>query len=154
MTDRPNVDPARVQRALKQRIYLLGRDGLQFTVHGSTGSRYKVSIGQLGSRCNCFDAKRGHFCKHQIFCHHRVLRLDLKDIRFVYDDETLERLKEVNVVKQRFGECPVCFEDVEQDGEEPLWHCQVECGNSAHQDCIDMWFKGHNTCPMCRAAAR
>tara|TARA_R110002050_G_scaffold147012_1_gene272613 strand:- start:1385 stop:2539 length:1155 start_codon:yes stop_codon:yes gene_type:complete len=50
------------------------------------------------------------------------------------------------------SECPICFEDLEESGEELVW-CRATCGNNMHKDCIDMWSKkaGPVDCPMCRS---
>ncbi|KAK1278838.1 RING-H2 finger protein ATL5 [Acorus gramineus] len=45
-------------------------------------------------------------------------------------------------------ECSVClseFEEGEKGRRLPI------CGHGFHIDCIDMWFKSHETCPLCRS---
>lgn len=48
-------------------------------------------------------------------------------------------------------ECPVCLTNFEpEDGLRLL----PACKHIFHQDCIDMWFDSHSTCPLCRASLR
>ncbi|XP_028787007.1 RING-H2 finger protein ATL2-like [Neltuma alba] len=46
-------------------------------------------------------------------------------------------------------ECPVCLSEFEE-GESG--RVLPKCNHSFHVDCVDMWFKTHSTCPVCRAA--
>lgn len=46
-------------------------------------------------------------------------------------------------------ECPVCLTDFEL--EDNLRLLPV-CKHIFHQECIDMWFDSHSTCPLCRAS--
>ncbi|KAH0461219.1 hypothetical protein IEQ34_008794 [Dendrobium chrysotoxum] len=43
--------------------------------------------------------------------------------------------------------CPVCLSEFE-DGEAVRF--PPECGHCFHVECIDMWFRWHSTCPVCR----
>ncbi|KAF7834530.1 RING-H2 finger protein ATL2 [Senna tora] len=45
-------------------------------------------------------------------------------------------------------ECAVCLSEFEE-GE--TGRVLPKCNHSFHTDCIDMWFKTHSTCPLCRA---
>lgn len=69
---------ARIERALSQRLFLVGRQvspQLQsFAVLGSTGNVYDVVISQTPS-CTCPDHAKGNLCKHILFVFLRVLRL-------------------------------------------------------------------------------
>lgn len=51
-------------------------------------------------------------------------------------------------VKEIGTECPVCL-SVFADGEEVRQLCV--CKHSFHSSCINMWFKDHSNCPICRA---
>lgn len=44
------------------------------------------------------------------------------------------------------AECTICISDVEL-GEEVL---QLPCKHWFHEECVVMWLKQHNTCPVCR----
>lgn len=51
------------------------------------------------------------------------------------------------------SDCPICFEEFEQDKIDTIDFCKV-CGNNIHQECFDMWkaSKGSNvTCVYCRS---
>lgn len=60
---------ARIQRAKKQRLYLLTITNEQrnptFAILGSTGNVYTVSFGNGSPKCNCVD--------HRVRCEVRVL---------------------------------------------------------------------------------
>jgi len=73
----------RIGRALSQRLFLVKRDEIirdeigairaGFTVLGSTGNVYRVTIGRL-VQCTCPDHQKGNICKHIIFVMVRVLK--------------------------------------------------------------------------------
>ena len=44
-------------------------------------------------------------------------------------------------------DCQICFEKF-QDADKIY---KLPCKHLFHKECIDTWFKGHNTCPVCRA---
>ncbi|KAM7260815.1 hypothetical protein ACFE04_026290 [Oxalis oulophora] len=44
-------------------------------------------------------------------------------------------------------ECAVCLSEL-IDGEKT--RLLPKCNHGFHVDCIDMWFKSHSTCPLCR----
>lgn len=46
-------------------------------------------------------------------------------------------------------ECAVCLSDFDEEENVRLL---PKCGHVFHQDCIDMWFHSHSTCPLCRAS--
>ncbi|KAF7070997.1 hypothetical protein CFC21_076417 [Triticum aestivum] len=47
------------------------------------------------------------------------------------------------------GDCAVCLAEFER-GEEA--RALPRCGHRFHVECIDAWFRGNSTCPLCRAA--
>ncbi|KAM3346994.1 hypothetical protein ACQJBY_021149 [Aegilops geniculata] len=47
------------------------------------------------------------------------------------------------------GDCAVCLSEFER-GEEA--RALPRCGHRFHVECIDAWFRGNCTCPLCRAA--
>src|SRR5438128_468175 len=68
----------RIQRALTQRIYLLGtiqgdRGQTIYQIQGTTGTEYEVDVTR--STCTCVDfQQRWQPCKHIFFVIHRVLQ--------------------------------------------------------------------------------
>jgi len=48
-------------------------------------------------------------------------------------------------------ECAVCLCEFEENEKARLL---PNCGHSFHVDCIDMWFRSHSTCPVCRTGAQ
>lgn len=48
-------------------------------------------------------------------------------------------------------ECAVCLCEFEESEKARLL---PNCGHSFHVDCIDMWFRSHSTCPVCRTRAQ
>ncbi|KAL6519807.1 hypothetical protein OROMI_032701 [Orobanche minor] len=45
-------------------------------------------------------------------------------------------------------ECAVCLSEFE---EKEIVRLLPKCGHSFHIECIDMWFRSHSTCPLCRS---
>jgi hypothetical protein len=43
--------------------------------------------------------------------------------------------------------CPICYDDF-KFGE---YAGQLNCGHVYHPNCISLWTRRHNTCPVCRA---
>ena len=43
-------------------------------------------------------------------------------------------------------ECPICIDDLEE-GHTAMF---LPCKHFFHQDCVVLWLKEHNTCPICR----
>ncbi|KAH9533131.1 hypothetical protein CY35_18G035200 [Sphagnum magellanicum] len=50
---------------------------------------------------------------------------------------------------QEHRECAVCLSDFEEEDDLCLL---PGCKHVFHQDCIDVWFQSHSTCPLCRAS--
>jgi hypothetical protein len=50
---------------------------------------------------------------------------------------------------QQHRECAVCLSDFEEEDDLRLL---PGCKHVFHQDCIDVWFQSHSTCPLCRAS--
>jgi hypothetical protein len=51
--------------------------------------------------------------------------------------------------EQQHRECAVCLSDFEEEDDLRLL---PGCKHVFHQDCIDVWFQSHSTCPLCRAS--
>jgi len=48
-------------------------------------------------------------------------------------------------------ECAVCLCELEENEKARLL---PNCNHGFHVECIDMWFRSHSTCPVCRAGAQ
>lgn len=48
-------------------------------------------------------------------------------------------------------ECAVCLCELEENEKARLL---PNCKHGFHVECIDMWFRSHSTCPLCRTAAK
>lgn len=149
----------------------------KFVVRGSTGNRYTVSILSNSVSCNCFDCKRRKAtCKHIYFIVGRVAQDHelLKDmgsqLTFPILDKitpkllrrlgssiptnesscqnTLPEIDRSNV--PRDTTCSICYEDLESsESFGDVDTCTV-CKNGYHKDCIAIWLRNKDTCPMCR----
>ncbi|KAL6532487.1 hypothetical protein OROGR_014457 [Orobanche gracilis] len=64
---------------------------------------------------------------------------------FIYSRETEEEEKEE---EEPPLECAVCLSEFE---EKEIVRLLPKCGHSFHIECIDMWFRSHSTCPLCRS---
>lgn len=50
--------------------------------------------------------------------------------------------------RPKYFDCPVCLAAFDDNDSLRLL---PECSHVFHSDCIDIWFRSHNTCPLCRA---
>jgi len=66
----------------------------------------------------------------------------ISDLRFQYSSLLSKNKKKF----QPPPDCPICFEAFGLD-EEVI---RLECKHVYHERCILDWFRGHQTCPMCR----
>ncbi len=58
------------------------------------------------------------------------------------------------------GDCPICFNELEENGEAIVW-CRAACGQNMHKECFGMWAatrrqsgvgtRTEMTCPYCRS---
>ena len=150
----------RIERALSQQMSyekkMVTNLTRFYTVKGSSGILYDVSIGQKTS-CSCPDfTNNRNRCKHQILClladfnigihndilHSTSLRISLQD------------LEDSNPVAMEGDECPICFDVINRIYNS---HTCKQCHKSFHKLCIERWVclstlsGGSSTCPMCRA---
>jgi len=140
----------RFQRA--STIKLVDIEGYRYTVLGSTGKLYTISIGEKFS-CNCIDCKRtGGYCKHIYFIFTNVYRFT-PDLNKTYSMDELKRfhdgfieLKTNKKARNEFEDCPICFECNTGN----CYTCDV-CENGFHSSCIKTMFQFSNKCPMCRS---
>lgn len=78
-------------------------------------------------------------------------------------EETVQITGNDNNRKPLEGDCPICFEEMEAQGEAIVW-CKAACGQNIHQQCFEMWAatkrqqagagdgdKVDVTCPYCRS---
>lgn len=103
----------RIDRALKQRLYLLNQIdistssnlGRKYDVLGSTGNVYEVEISRFPS-CNCPDFARGNLCKHILFVYLRVLRCQTRSPIIIQKALLQEELASI------FAFCPTISSDI------------------------------------------
>lgn len=154
---------ARIQRALTQRIYVIGREvvndrHIRFKVVGTTDT-YTVDVCKTPS-CSCPDAVHNqNVCKHMILTLHRVFKLNVQSELLARRHWTLDELESVLKGhcavhrKALEGECSICYE--EMTGTEELTWCKQQCGNNFHTNCFNMWITACRddtvTCPYCRS---
>lgn len=70
------------------------------------------------------------------------------------DSAILETLPMFLYKSQNFTdglECAVCLSEFEENEKGRVL---PNCRHSFHVDCIDMWFRSHSTCPICRTGAQ
>lgn len=70
------------------------------------------------------------------------------------DSAILETLPLFLYTSQNFTdalECAVCLCEFEENEKARLL---PKCRHSFHVECIDMWFRSHSTCPVCRTVAQ
>ncbi|KAK5656432.1 hypothetical protein OQA88_4813 [Cercophora sp. LCS_1] len=169
------------QRATTQRFYVLSRtrdddpDSPSETVEltGSTGNIYTVVIAKQPT-CNCPHAQAGNQCKHVLYVLSRVLGAKYE---YVYQlalltcelHEIFARAPPIEDGNEAAGggdknrklidgDCPICFSEMEAEGEAIVW-CRAACGQNIHKECFEMWAATKRrqdagaevTCPYCRS---
>ena len=161
---------SRIERALKQPIYLLSADHEEpnewvFQVQGFSGNHYTVNINSEECNCTCPDyTQRHNICKHVFFIIGRIAQdqncllkfnksvniFDIKpDLTQILKKRLVGRLGNVEVVAETeksrndFEDCCICFEDV--IGNNTNFQC-FQCKQYIHKQCITKWKK--NTCPL------
>lgn len=148
----------------------------KLNVKGMT-SDYRVTLSEECVECSCIDfsmkAKRKNIpCKHiykllyQLFNNTENMNT-LDDIMIIYPiihDEMYKRLqkflsqeKESDKSKQtEFSDdttCLICLVELEIDDENT--ECTGACKQIlGHKSCLEVWFRKHDTCPMCRSKMR
>ena len=176
----------RKYRGQSQRLYLIETIDTKtmyakkYSVMGSTGNVYEVTI-KDEPECTCPDyATRGNRCKHIYFILIRVMKCDDED-KDLYTNKDLlgmftniPKLNTSIVIdgkkKQLYDQlknktpgqtaelprgdvndlCPVCLDDLENGDE--LDHCKFSCGKPIHKVCYTMWTKKHTMdCIYCKA---
>lgn len=160
----------RIERAFKQRIYLLRewRRSQRYEIAGTTNN-YMVHLLESERKCTCPDnTHRGRDCKHIYFALFRIHRLDIgkwcEDPKGVYQawrenplttpasepkDDSLANLQDLKRKRRDTNdECPICYESLD----DAIRAC-VNCAYQFHNQCIDIWLtkvSKSTSCPMCR----
>jgi len=165
-------------RGMTQSIYLINFDtqkenleSKKFTVLGSTGSVYTVTINSTPT-CTCMDFKRRRQrCKHIYFILIRVMKVlkeneDIQvftkeqvtqmftnmqeiaksvyisdDLRKMYNIMSQQNVIENKTVPMKNEEFCPICLDYIDCGE-PIDYCKYACGNPVHTGCFKMWCKG------------
>lgn len=148
----------------------------KLNVKGLT-SDYRVTISEGCVDCSCIDfsmkAKRKNIpCKHiykllyQLFNNTENMNT-LDDIMIMYPiihDEMYKRLQKF-LSQEKVSEkgkqtefsddttCLICLVELEIDDENT--ECTGACKQIlGHKSCLEVWFRKHDTCPMCRSTMR
>lgn len=140
----------RLQRS--STIKLVDIQGYTYTVYGSTGKLYTITIGDR-FRCNCIDCTRtGGYCKHIYFIFINVYGF-IPDIEKVYTVKELRNFHDTFLIhktnkkaRNEQEDCPICFECNTSD----CFVCQT-CENGFHSSCIKTMLKFSDKCPLCRS---
>lgn len=176
------MDSARFERAITQRICVIDQTIVsethrQYTLRGTTGNVYKVSISGDGCECSCPDSAKGeHTCKHILNVLYKVLKVDMFEIQnvlssgvdenvaayiFARAPRAVEALQTQHQDRSRTssqvtrkpveGECVICFETFKP--RQQLTWCQTQCGYNFHKQCLRQWSDAASklTCPCCRS---
>ena len=65
--------------------------------------------------------------------------------RGVNYSDTESRLRESIVIGRDSNLCSICLDAYDQQKA-----IQLDCGHIYHSQCIRLWIKDHDTCPLCR----
>ena len=134
-------------------IKLVDIQDYTYTVYGSTGKLYTISI-KDGFSCNCIDCTRNqNYCKHIYFIFMNVYGF-VPDLEKMYTfnelrafhDIFLKNRTSVKTARNEKEDCPICFECNTSD----CFVCQT-CDNGFHKSCIKTMLNFSNKCPMCRS---
>lgn len=152
----------RIERALRQRIYLIDRvDQHTFHVAGISND-YNVTLsesGHRGHRCTCRDfEKRQLCCKHIFWVLFKYFNLSpdewLQNMNLLPQDWDFEHrprqgAKRARVLEVDDTECSICLEDFDEHSDR--LYCNI-CGHSFDYECYEAWarVKKKRECPLCR----
>jgi hypothetical protein len=174
----------RMEAAIASRMHVLRRFPIhpeielsrKYTILGTTGSVYTISISNLPS-CNCPDSAKGHHCCHILFVLLKILKVSQHEAvlyqRALLNAELREIYKEAPpnpsatisippygvapVQAQLSGDCPVCCEAFVSYESEPIVWCKGGCGSNIHKSCFEIYathtqqpqFPDKAFCPVC-----
>lgn len=142
-------------------------------VHGMT-KNYTIVVSSNYVGCNCIDfnmraKQKNILCKHlynfiyQLFNNTENVTT-IEEFYIIYPTIHDELYKRLQNYQQRTttisthtvqikpdDSCLICLVDLEQD-EKDISTCKGSCKQVlGHQSCLKIWFKNHNTCPLCRS---
>jgi hypothetical protein len=174
----------RKQNGLTHKLYLIDvlvpkdKYTRAYTVMGSTGNVYEVTVTKTPS-CTCPDyVSRKKRCKHIFFILLRIMHVTDGDKGSYTQNELLEMFNKIppvtnylcvdNDTRNKYIElkskqsgvdqkalddvCPICLEDL-SNGEE-LDFCKYSCGKNIHKNCFEMVNQKRDIkeilCPFCR----
>lgn len=156
-----NCMERRIDRAESQPLYVtdIDTDCGEIRISGLTNS-YRIRLDRRRQRhtCTCPDfTKRREMCKHLAYVYLRVCKLSRREVvraqGFPLVCDLSVRCTSSRPSELTETECPICFDSFGVgDGESryrPFAQCQF-CKKPFHEDCIQVWKRVHNTCPMCR----
>jgi len=121
-----------------------------FLVEGYSSKQYAVILNKECVSCNCIDfIKRKKICKHIMFVICRIYKKNLYD-----DDPNIDMTDIIDsnkvpesIFKQlAVGDCAICFESTDNSTK-----CTVCTNGIYHKECIKIWLRINNNCPMCRS---
>jgi predicted nucleic acid-binding Zn finger protein len=144
----------RIDRALKQNIYLLENQGNgKFHVAGMTND-YHTELRTDGHTCTCPDfTRRQAPCKHIYWLLFKYFRISRK--RWRKNPKLMPDEKEMEVSHQNKrdredidGDCVICLDPLSQGA---LQECNT-CQQHIHLKCVSVWLRhaSHGDCPLCR----
>lgn len=169
---------ARVQRALSQRIYVVGLDRLTthkvlLEVMGNTDTVYLIGMQNPNIRpeCTCGDFQsRSEWvpCKHIIYVYVRVLGNVASELEEMWEmgrnsvvwTRIFDQICNLRAVKDDKKEaqtenirgddvCCICYDDLSVG----LTRACSSCLHTLHRACVEKWLKHNKTCPFCRSNA-
>lgn len=150
-------------------------------VHGITKD-YNIVISDTTVNCSCIDfhmkaKQKNILCKHlynliyQLFNNTENVNTiqDLQTIYPIIHDELYKRLLKFQqrsestststsnmekIVIHQDASCLICLVDLDQY-DKNITSCTGACKQVlGHNTCLDVWFKNHNTCPLCRSTMK
>ncbi|KAK1369150.1 RING-type E3 ubiquitin transferase [Heracleum sosnowskyi] len=98
---------------------------------------------------------RLHTIRHHFWNHHPTTHSTSSDLPTLQQRQGLDptiltsiKVIEFSSTEAQLGlECSVCLSQVSQ-GEKTRF--LPKCNHGFHMQCIDIWFRSHSTCPLCR----
>lgn len=155
----------RLQRGKNEKIYLLSAEDNKFKVFAQSLKEYTIKIEKLENNkdkmtCTCMDfVMRKKTCKHIYFLVCKIAKCESKIVHLnkhldvikksIFDNikkiKHNEEIKEIEYNKDEM--CSICYDEL---GESNCIKCESSCENYFHNNCMSMWLKKANTCPLCR----
>lgn len=173
---------SRKERAKYEPIYVMkfvynSKNSLwKLDVHGITKD-YNIVISDAIVNCSCIDfqmkaKQKNILCKHlynliyQLFNNTENVNTiqDLQTIYPIIHDELYKRLlkfqqrsdsnSDEQIKIQQDASCLICLVDLDQY-DKNVTSCTGACKQVlGHNMCLNIWFRNHNTCPLCRSTMK